>query len=123
MAKFVLEVGEHVVRREPVGVTGEGGVRAGELILTDRRVVLQTERGDSRNVLAMLFGFLGGVVSALASPMHVSHQIRREDFASVERTGKLTVKVRSTGEGYAMTWFEFSTRKAEAWADQLHRWA
>src|SRR3954466_8645884 len=97
MARFLLEPGEQVVHRQRLSVVGERGrIRAGELILTDRRIALESEKGDpDKGALFALLGMLGGLLRIAMTQFAVSHEILRADFAEIERTGKRTLRLRS----------------------------
>jgi hypothetical protein len=129
MAKFVLKEAERVLHRHRITTTVGRQVVPGELILTDQRVVLSQDAAGVAAAFAW-FGLLGGLLSALKRPV-MSHQIWRTEFSAAEVTGVDELKVRSQGEGYAVTWFEVRpvglaaarTKAATEWADRLHRWA
>ena len=126
MATFELEADEQVLDRESVSTAENGKVVPGEVILTTRRVVLLAEKfSDARMALGLLGGLLGGLFAAATKEVRVTHEIRRESFADAELIGKKDLRVRSKGEGYAMTWFDFSTstKACKAWVDRLHTWA
>jgi hypothetical protein len=126
VAKFILEEGEQVLDR--LRVTTEGRLLPGELILTDRRVVLEVD--NTPGGLA-LFGLLGGLLGLALRKQAVSHQIRRADFSDVELTDKDELTVRNQGEGYGLVWFTvrpvgFATARTTAaieWSDRLRAWA
>src|SRR5262249_32378840 len=127
MARFELEEGERILRREPVSsVDGNGKSTPKLLILTDRRIVLASD-GSSAPLTGALFGgalggLLGGLWSAAKGDTLVA-QIERADFAEVEVTGKKSLKVRSRGEGYAMSWFEVTLKKPDEWVERIGAWA
>lgn len=122
MATFELEADEQVLHRESVSTAENGKVVPGEVILTTQRVVLVAEKFSGAR---MALGLLGGLLSEATKQVRVTHEIRRESFADAELIGKKDVRVRSKGEGYAMTWFDFSTstKTCKAWIDRLHTWA
>lgn len=121
MASFALEPGEQLLHRERVRNARDHSV-ACELILTDRRVVLTAvDAKPSAWMMLGVFSVLGALFDHRKT--FVSHEVRRERFESVERTGKRDVKVASTGELYGRTWFEFTTKEADVWIDRLHVWA
>ena len=126
MATFELEADEQVLHREAVSTAENGKVVPGEVILTTQRVLLVAEKlSGARMALGLLGGLLGGLVSEATKQVRVTHEIRRERFAAAELIGKKDLRVRSQGEGYAMTWFDFSTsmKMCKVWVDRLHAWA
>lgn len=129
MAKLVLADGEHVVRRasaRDLGRPTRHHELTHELVLTDRRVVvLRTPYGPIVpilgaivSVIVMLFG------RATGGGPRIEYSIARADFATVEVVdGRKSLLVRSTGDGYAMTWFELELAKPDEWTALLQRWA
>ena len=115
MAKFALQPGERVLYRERVAVSREES-RGGELILTNRRIVLLAGGKMSRLDLFGIFIIDG------ARPTAISHQIAREQLAVAESNSRL-LRVESDGEGYGKTWFEVETKTAADWAARLKLWA
>lgn len=124
MATFELEHGEQIIHREPITTPdGRRVLMPGELILTDRRVVVVAEKASGLRQLMMMFGGVGGLFSGLAARTAMTHEIRREDYADAELTGKRQLRVRSKGEGYTMTYFDVVTPGAASWPGRLHAWA
>jgi hypothetical protein len=121
MAKFVLEEGEQVIERARAENQQAGVKRGpGELVLTDRRVVLT----DARNVswAGAMFGALGGLFAGAFRDVRISCSIRRDEFASAEAAGKRELTIKSTGEVY-VTRIDAKIKDAATWADRLQRWA
>jgi len=117
MAKFSLREGEEILERAIVQTAAEGVMRNAKLILTNRRVVLIPDDKRSRWLPS-------GVAKLFAMTTdRISHEIRRESFGAAEPTGATSLKVRSQGEGYGMTWFEVETQRRDEWVDRLTRWA
>lgn len=121
MAKFAVEDGEEIVEQLAVTTTGQRRVEAlGQLIVTDRRLVLSVSTADPR--WGMSLGLLGSLITAAAGSK-VTHEIRREAFASAEVIGKRTVRVASVGEGYARIWFDVDVQAPAQLAALLGEWA
>jgi hypothetical protein len=122
MAELIQEEGERQLARQSVRNTRDGVF--GYLILTNRRVCLIGQESKP-GFLTMLFGLLGAAISAATARSNITAQIRREDIATIERSGDETIKLASKGEGYGRIWFEVSLAKfrADEWMGRLQRWA
>lgn len=129
MARFELESGEAILERVPCTTPEDGETFEGELILTTRRVVLLRSKVRAPMMpLAQgtLMPFtpdrgLLDMLTRLFSKKRMTHQIRREDLASVEPCDR-GLRIRSDGEGYAMTWFDVRTHSDDAWLRRLREW-
>lgn len=125
MAKFALELREALLERVRVTTINARRQRvAAELILTDRRIVLNVETSD--HGWAASFGLLGGLLAGLFTQdglQKLTHEIRRDELAAVEVSGKRALRVTSKGEGYAKVWFDVEVKAPEALADRLRAWA
>src|SRR4029079_18577638 len=94
---------------------------AATLILTDRRAVVLVSPEPSK-----LPWPLGGAIGTLIAELfdsekepRLSHQIRRDRFASVEQGEKDLIVFHDQGEGYGHTSFAITSR--ESFADWQHR--
>lgn len=127
MARFELESGEAILERVECTTPDDGKTFEGELILTTRRVVLMrsTVRAPVRAQGTLTpftpDGGLLDMVTRLFSKKRMTHQIRREDFASVEPCDR-GLRMRSDGDAYAMTWFDVRTTDDDAWLSRLRDW-
>jgi len=120
MAKFVLEEGEQVIERARARDYSQGMESGGgELILTDRRVVLTDSK--NRGWMAML-GLLGALFAGALHETRIVYTIRRDELASATATAKRELEVRSTGKGYAHIKFYARVKDAATWADRIQRW-
>jgi hypothetical protein len=115
--------GETVLERAQVTDVGRAQnthKTIGELVLTDRRIVVTLSSTNG----AWGFGVVGALLNAaFGERTRIEYQIRRDEFGEVEVTGPKELKVRSKGEGYAMSWFEVRIKDPDEWAQRLHRWA
>lgn len=126
MAAFVCEDGETVIDRVQVSTLGPRRFMVpGELVLTDRRVVLLVHSAGTQWIWAMMFGMLGGLLAGLLREpaTKLTHQIRRDELAAAQVMGKRELRVRSQGEGYAMTFFDVTLGAPDRWAARLQHWA
>jgi hypothetical protein len=116
-----LEPGERVLdsdrvrtmvdHRVPLGWVRRRSVTA-RLTLTELRVVLS--RVDAPTLLGMFRGH---------TRRTITHEIRRGRLGTVEVSAQRDqLRVQSSDEGYAMTWFEVATAQAQWWADRLTDW-
>jgi len=130
MATFELEVGEQVIHREHVTTVVDDKEVDGEVILTDRRIVLTAEKLSRRGVLSgprilrlgLFNDWFGNLFKLATSRARMIHQIRRDDFEEAERVDPTTIYVRSQGEGYGRTWFRYMSDATTAWLDRLNVW-
>jgi len=120
MARFRLKEGEQLIEKARVRDMRGESRDAYELVLTNQRVAVTRTH---LSPMVFLFGLFGGLLGAAFSDTRLEYQILRERFASATATDPKELSVYSTGEGYAVTYFDLKVKNAAAWAERLQRWA
>jgi hypothetical protein len=126
MARYVREPGEVELLKELVDpIRGDQRVH-GMLILTDRRLVLQSVRPSP--TLRWLFRWFAPIFILLGAanelgPLEMTHQIDRDDFDAVEAQGRQTISFHSKGEGYGHISFAvYSMTPFDVWQHRMQAW-
>src|ERR1700754_5106348 len=95
MAKFVLETDEQILQRVPGWSSRHTGTVRSELIITDQRVVLTSEKQPPASLHGILSGggayrllfFLLSKLGRMGEGFHVTHDVAREDIEQIEPNG------------------------------------
>ena len=125
VAQFELQAGEQELLKEVVDCVVEGRrMPNGSVIVTDRRVVLLTPKGKPPAFWMRLFGpLLGRVAATMATPLAVSHAIKRTEFDVVEEAAGKMLVFRNKASGYAHVSFEvMSMTPFETWQRRMNAW-
>ncbi|MFT3691920.1 MAG: hypothetical protein QM831_02180 [Kofleriaceae bacterium] len=124
MAKFVLGDGETVLASERITVIDRyrpaHKADLGKLIVTDRRVVIVSEKRSP--LWNWLFGFRGATRAIAINPKTLTHEIKRREFGNADTAGPNHLEVRTKGTGYEMNKFEVEISNGPDWVHQLRIW-
>jgi hypothetical protein len=122
LVKYVRGDGETEILKEMVEGVLDGKRMPGFVVVTDRRVLVQV--GRESKMLRWLFGpFVMRWMKDVA-PLEMTHQIERDDFASVEHEGKEMISFHSKGSGYAhVSFVAYSQTPFHVWQERMHQWA
>ena len=119
MAKFEVQAGEQVIDRVRIGnLTNKRG--AGQLIVTDRRLVVV----DSTSFFwLLLFGWIGLIYAAAKHSKRVHCDLSRGSLEQVELVASRRLVLHTQGEGYAAQHIQIDNiANAERWKDRLMLW-
>ena len=122
--KYELEPGEQQLTHEEVDLVEDRRTYPATLILTSERAVL-TYAHTPRVWLWALFWQLALIRKLIAhTRQRVRHQIRRDQFASVEQGDGGILVFHDAGEGYGHTSFAIKSHTSLAvWQARMQRWA
>jgi hypothetical protein len=124
MARYVLESGEVEILKEMVEASRGRRRVQGMLVLTDRRLVVQSAKPSP--LRDWLFDMWAPAVRPLTkslAPLDMTHQIDRDDFDAVESHGKTMLSFHSKGEGYGHVSFTvYSVTAFEVWQQRMQQW-
>jgi hypothetical protein len=124
MGTFVLAEGEIQLAKWRVTAICDGKrIRNSRLVMTDRRVVLLTQRSSS--FLWWLFMVTSWLflIPLLMSTWTDATEIAREKFDTVEEADG-TLAFRSKGSGYAQTAFHLvALSPAREWPERMRAWS
>jgi hypothetical protein len=123
--KYVRAEEETELLKEMVEGVRDGKRVPGFVMVTDRRVLVLVAKPSK--MLSWLFGPFPSRLMKMANdvaPLEMTHQIDREDFASVEAEGKEMITFHSKGEGYAhISFVVYSQTPFHTWQQRMHQWA
>jgi len=118
MAKFEVQPGEQVMERTRIGrLSNKRG--SGELILTDRRLVVVDSNGFG---WLAFFGWLGFLYAAARLNKRIHCDLPRGSLAQLELFGDRTLVLHTHGEGYAAQHIQINITDAERWKGRLVLW-
>jgi len=125
MASYARGAGEVEILKEEVDGGRDGKRLPGRVVLTDRRIVmlLGPKPSGLSMMLAPWIGALGMAALGSLDSLEVTHEIEREDFASIVLERRKMISFHSKGEGYAhISFVVYSRTPFEVWQQRMHQW-